>query len=79
MSLNYSYEYIKEAFNKHGFTLVSQNYTNCKEKLKCIDKQGYRLFTSLDNITKRNNPNASTRRFHRSIFLLINMIKMEIS
>lgn len=66
MSLNYSYEYVKEEFAKHGFLLTSTEYNNCKEKLECIDKQGYKLFTSLDNITKRNKSNASTRRFHGS-------------
>ena len=66
MSLNYSYEYVKEEFAKYGFLLTSTEYNNCKEKLECIDKQGYKLFTSLDNITKRNKSNASTRTFHGS-------------
>lgn len=66
MSLNYSYEYVKEEFNNHGLILISPNYNNCKEKLECVDKQGYKLFTSLDNIRKRNNLNANTRRFHSS-------------
>ena len=66
MSLSYTYEDVKNEFEKRGYVLLSTEYKNCKEKLLCLDKQGYKLLTSLDNILKRNNSSAGTRRFHAS-------------
>lgn len=58
MSLSYTYEDVKNEFEKRGYVLLSTEYKNCKEKLLCLDKQGYKLLTSLDNILKRNNSSA---------------------
>lgn len=66
MSLSYTYEDVKNEFEKRGFILQSNEYKNCKEKLLCLDKQGYKLLTSLDNILKHNKSKAGTRRFHPS-------------
>ena len=65
MSLSYTYDDVKNELQKLGYILLSTEYRNCKEKLLCLDKQGYKIFTSFDNINKHEKSSGS-RRFHPS-------------
>ena len=65
MSLSYTYDDVKNELQKRGYILLSTEYGNCKEKLLCLDKQGYKIFTNFDNINKHGKSSGS-RRFHPS-------------
>ena len=65
MSLSYTYDDVKNELQKRGYILLSSEYENCKEKLLCLDKQGYKIFTSFDNISKHGKSSGS-KRFHPS-------------
>ena len=63
MSLSYTYEEVKNKFEQIGYTLLSKNYKNCKEKLLCLDDKGYKILISFDKLLNRD---VNGSRFHPS-------------
>lgn len=63
MSQIYTYDDVKSKFKERGYKLLSTGYKNCKEKLLCLDKQGYKLIISFDKLQNRNIRGS---RFHPS-------------
>ena len=63
MSKSYTYDEVKNEFKKRGYELLDTQYNNCKEKLLCLDQQGYKLLISFDKLQNRNIQGS---RFHPS-------------
>lgn len=63
MSLSYTYEEVKNKFEQIGYTLLSKEYKNCKEKLLCLDDKGYKILISFDKLLNRD---VNGRKFHPS-------------
>lgn len=63
MSKKYTYEEVKNNFEQNGYIVLSTEYTSCKEKLLCLDKQGYKLLMSFDKLKNRK---INGLKFHSS-------------
>lgn len=48
-------EEVKEIFSKNGLILLSKAYNNSKEKMKCVDNNGYYYSLSLGSIIDKRN------------------------
>lgn len=51
-NVKHTYEFVKEEFDKRGFTLISEEYTNGKEKLDFICSNGHEHKISYNNLQK---------------------------
>lgn len=63
MGLSYTYEEVKNVFKEKGYTLLSDDYKSCKDKLLCIDEKGYKLLITFDKFINRKTLGS---RFHPS-------------
>lgn len=48
----HSYEYVKQIFEKNGFMLLSETYSNNHEKLECICQCGNKTYMSFHSVFK---------------------------
>ena len=52
MSIKYTYEFVKTEFEKYGYTLIDNEYINCKTKINCVCPNGHKYsvrFTNFKN------------------------------
>jgi hypothetical protein len=76
----YSLEYVKDVYLKRGFVLESNEYINCKKKMVCYDRDGYKYFINFDSFIN-NKTSECFDRFGKSnpfsIFNIRNWLKIK--
>ena len=63
MSKKYSYDEAKMLLANKDLILLDKEYINCKQPLLCLDKEGYKVLISIDNL---NNKKIKGLRVHKT-------------
>lgn len=61
--MKYNKEKVISILDKFGVKLLENDYINCKQKMLCIDSEGYKLYITLDSLI---NKGKMGKRFHKS-------------
>lgn len=58
----YTYNEVKDYVESQGYTLLSDNYINCKTKLKLLCSNGHEYFVSFDNFKRGKRCSSCKKR-----------------
>ena len=76
MTIKWTYELVKEYFEKLGYELLSKEYINNRARLVFTDKQGYFYGTGFDNFYSGRRPRIADSRNEYSIVNIKNWLRI---